>query len=303
MRWFGWLRKKPQEAEMMAGAATGFIAGRVRVRGVPYNLPRDLEEMNRLDFQHFIFRAALRGNYVAPIERPARILDVGTGTGRWARELAQEFPGAEVIGLDVNQPPADEAAEARRTHDLRPPNYRFVAGNVLEGLPFHDGQFDFVHMRLLVSGIPHEKWPFVVQELVRVTRPGGWVESVEAILPVDGGPVAEQLMEWIRAISRRRGVEIADATRVGELLRAAGLARVQSHLVPIPCGDYGGRIGKMMAADYFSGVKAVGGVIAAQGLASKEEFEQTLAQAMQDIASPRYRCVFPVYLAYGQRVR
>lgn len=303
MRWFGWLRKKPQEAGMMEGAATGFIAGRVRVRGVPYNLPRDLEEMNRLDFQHFIFRAVLKGNYVAPIERPSRILDVGTGTGRWARELAQEFPRAEVIGLDVNPPPADEAAEARRAHDPRPPNYRFVAGNVLEGLPFRDGQFDFVHMRLLVSGIPHEKWPFVVRELVRVTRPGGWVESVEAILPVEGGPVAEQLMEWIRAISRRRGVEIADAARVGELLQASGLAKVQTHLVPIPCGDYGGRIGKMMAADYFSGVKAVGGVIAAQGLASKEEFEQTLAQAMQDITSPRYRCVFPVYLAYGQRVR
>jgi hypothetical protein len=44
----------------------------------------------------------------------------------------------------------------------------------------------------------------------------------------------------------------------------------------------------MMAAGYFSGVKAVGGVIAAQGLASLEQFEQTLAQARQDIASPNY---------------
>jgi hypothetical protein len=82
-------------------------------------------------------------------------------------------------------------------------------------------------MRLLISGIPHDWWLFVVSELVRVTRPGGWVESVEAVLRVQGGPVAEQLMDWIRAISRRRGVEIADATRVGEWLREAGLAGVQ----------------------------------------------------------------------------
>jgi SAM-dependent methyltransferase len=220
----------------------------------------------------------------------------------WARELAQEFPRAQVIGLDVKEPPVDEAAQARGEADQRPPNYRFVAGNVLEGLPFPDAQFDFVHMRLLVSAIPQDRWPFVVQELARVTRPGGWVESVEALLPRDGGPVAEQLMGWIRAISRRRGVEIAAATHVGEWLQAAGLAKVQTHEVLIPCGDYGGRIGKMMATDYFSGVKAVGGVIASQGLASPEVFELTLHQAMEDIASAQYRCVFPVYLAYGQRL-
>jgi ubiquinone/menaquinone biosynthesis C-methylase UbiE len=303
MRWFGWLRRKPQEDEAAAGegVATGFIAGRVRVRGVPYNLPRDLEEMNRLDFQHFLFRAALKGNYVTPIGKPASILDVGTGTGRWAREMAQEFPRAKVVGLDVNPPPVDESVAARRTPEVLPPNYRFVAGNLLEGLPFADGQFDFVHMRLLVSGIPHEKWLAAVQELALVTRRGGWVESVEALLPVEGGAVAEQLMDWIRAISLRRGVEIADAAHVGELMQTAGLVKLRTGIVQIPCGDYGGRIGKMMAANYFSGVKAVGGIIAAQGLASQAQFEQTLTQAMQDIDSPRYRCVFPVYIACGQR--
>lgn len=304
MGWFDMLFRGRGSAVSVVDVAspTGVVAGRVRVRGVPYNLPRDLEEMNRLDFQHYMFRNALRGNYAAPVNAPASILDVGTGTGRWAREMAQLFPQANVVGLDVNPPPIDSAVAAGSASDLRPPNYSFTAGNVLEGLPFPDASFDFVHMRLLVSAIPHDRWPYVVGELVRVTRPGGWVESVEAILPTDGGPVAEQLMDWIRAISLRRGVEIADATRVGELLRAAGVADVATQLVQIPCGDYGGRVGKMMSADYFSGVKAVGGVIAAQGLATQEQFDQTLDHAMRDIASPRYRCVFPVYIAYGRRI-
>jgi len=59
--------------------------------------------------------------------------------------------------------------------DLRPPNYAFVAGNILEGLPFADGGFDFVHMRLVFFAIPADRWPFVIGELVRVTRLGaGW---------------------------------------------------------------------------------------------------------------------------------
>lgn len=304
MRWFGWLRKQPTlpaREKGRVGAAADVVAGRLRVRGVPYNLPRDVEEMSRLDFQHYLFRAALQGNYLAPLHQPRSILDVGTGTGRWAREMAVEFPQANVVGLDIKPPPVDEAAEARAGMDLRPPNYTFVAGNVLEGLPFADASFDVVHMRMLISAIPHDRWPFVTQELVRVTRPGGWVESVEALLPTQGGPVAEQLMDWIRAISLRRGVDIRDATQVGNWLQAAGIPQVTLRECLIPCGDYGGRLGKMMATDYFAGVKAVGGVMVAQGLTTQTTFEQTVTRARQDIASSQYRCIFPVYVAFGQR--
>lgn len=64
----------------------------------------------------------LHGNYAAPIGSPSSILDVGTGTGRWAREMAITFPNANVVGVDVNLSP-DDGASSRRTDDLRPPNH------------------------------------------------------------------------------------------------------------------------------------------------------------------------------------
>lgn len=289
----------PGNARGGADAPVGMIAGRLRARGVPYNLPRDLEEMNRLDFQHYLFRSALKGNFAAPVTQPRSILDVGTGTGRWAREMAMMFPQAHVVGLDINQPPADTSPAAMP--EPLPVNYQFHAGNVLEGLAIPDQSFDFVHMRLLVSAIPHDRWPLVIRELARVTALGGWVESVEPMLPAEGGPVAERLMDWIRAISARRGVEIADASRVGEVMRAIGLANVSTRTIQIPCGAWGGRVGKMMVTDYFAGVRAVRGVIVAQGLASEAAFDETLAQALRDIDSSRYRCYMPVYVAIGQR--
>jgi hypothetical protein len=39
-------------------AMTRTVGGRTHVRGIPYVLPRDLEEMNRLDFQHYVLRQA-----------------------------------------------------------------------------------------------------------------------------------------------------------------------------------------------------------------------------------------------------
>jgi ubiquinone/menaquinone biosynthesis C-methylase UbiE len=306
MRWFGWLRREGRPAGDgeggKIGSPVGVVFGRERVRGVPYNLPRDLEEMNRLDFQHYLFRFALQGNFAAPIHDPRSILDVGTGTGRWAREMAQMFPHARVIGLDVTSPPADVAAAEGRTPEPLPPNYMFQSGNVLEGLMIPDGSIDFTHMRMLVSAIPHDRWPFVVSELARVTSPGGWVESVEAILPMNGSPVAEQLMDWIRAISARRGVEIQDAMSVADLMRGVGLSNVGRREARIPCGAYGGRVGKLMVTDYFAGVRAIRGVVVAQGLATEEQFDWTLDQALRDLDSPRYQCYMPVYIATGQRM-
>src|SRR5579883_2951423 len=201
MRWFGWFRKKKTAADEQSMMAT--IGGRTFTRGIPYALPRDLEEMNRLDFQHFLLRQAFKGNYAAPIGNPGSILDVGAGTGRWAREMALLFPQAQVVGIDVNVPPVDEAASGGAASEPLPPNYRFVAGNVLEGLPFPDASFDFVHMRLLVAGIPHDRWPGVIKELARVTQPGGWVESVESPSLQRGGPATERIIQWIRDLSAR----------------------------------------------------------------------------------------------------
>lgn len=306
MNILGWFRRT-RAANVRQGesetnpALVDMHGGRLRARGIPYQLPRDLEEMNRLDFQHYIVRQALKGNYAAPLHNPTSILDVGAGTGRWAREVAQVFPDANVVGLDITPPPADEAAAMGAGPDLRPENYSFVSGNALEGLPFADATFDFTHMRFLATAIPHDRWPFVVGELARVTRPGGWVESVEASVPEQGGPAMDELMTWFKALFSYRGVQFGDGATVADLLRTVGLANIQTQTVQIPYGSYGGRIGKMAASDVFTALKGVSGLFISRRLATAEQFEQTLAQATADVAAPQTRCVVTIYIAYGQR--
>ena len=40
--------------------------------------------------------------HLAPLENPRRILDIGTGTGIWAIQMADDYPDCTVIGTDLS---------------------------------------------------------------------------------------------------------------------------------------------------------------------------------------------------------
>ncbi|QSS54246.1 TAM domain methyltransferase [Histoplasma capsulatum var. duboisii H88] len=65
-----------------------------------YFLPNDKREQDRMDLLHFIYRCVLsRRLYCAPIApNPRRVLDLGTGTGNWAIEFADQHQKSQVLG-------------------------------------------------------------------------------------------------------------------------------------------------------------------------------------------------------------
>ena len=294
MRWFPILRRK---RAVPAGEKQGrleTLGDRMHLADAPYVLPADDQEINRLDFQHYMLRHSLRGNYAAPITNPQSILDVGSGTGRWAIEMATLYPRANVIGTDIT-PPATESGPGS---DI-PENYAFAPGNILEGLKFPNGSFDFVHMRLLLFAIPEASWPDVVRELARVTRPGGWVELVETGPQQRGGPAMDQLVDWITQASVKRGINPLLGPRVNQFLPMAGLTNAVARAITLPVGAYGGRIGRLAETDVFGVVSGVKGLVTSMGITSPEAYDNAMQRARADLGS--YQCVLPFYLAYAQR--
>ena len=60
-------------------------------------------ELDRLDLQHHVVNLLLNGElHLAPLQDPKHILDIGTGTGLWAIEMADRFPNSQIIGTDLS---------------------------------------------------------------------------------------------------------------------------------------------------------------------------------------------------------
>lgn len=259
--------------------------------GVPYMLPAIEQDINPLDLQHFILRYLLKGNYIAPIAKPAHILDVGCGTGRWVAEMALEFPQAELNGIDLTLPVEDGT--------LFPHNSHFLVGTMLNKLPFEDNFFDFVHQRLFIFAIPRLHWQQLVKELVRVTRRGGWVEIIE-VNPVfqHAGPVTEHLINLVVQTALQPGLDPAISQHTGTLLSTAGLKRVGTSTQLVPLGNWGGQLGTMAIADMLAIVQGMKPSFIAQTQTAPEEFDRLMIQMGEEVEE--YRTTFTFHIAYGQ---
>ena len=262
------------------------------LQGVPYLLPKDRAEQERLEFQHYLLRQVFGGETMVPLGKEVQaILDVGAGTGRWAYEMAQRYPRAKVIGLDVEVPPGQHAL---------PSNYHWVQGNVLQGLPFADASFDLTHQRLLVAAIPAASWQLVVRELIRVTRPGGWLELVEGADQYKRvGPALQQWLMWVQALGQQLGFDGQVIRHLDYLLRQEGLNQVQQQEVRVPVGTWGGRIGTMLGKDMQASLAGLTGPLCQRLELSTESVSRVL------LALPRewdqYRTEYTFYRVCGKR--
>jgi SAM-dependent methyltransferase len=119
------------------------------------------------------------------VDPPARILDVGCGTGRLARRLAREWPESRVVGCDFSRGMLAQA----RAHGGA---LALTQGDA-QRLPFADGCFDAVVSTEAFHWFPEPE--AALAGFQRVLAPGG------RLLVAFVNPPVEALSRLARAVS------------------------------------------------------------------------------------------------------
>ncbi|KAI9655505.1 MAG: hypothetical protein M1821_005298 [Bathelium mastoideum] len=201
--------------------------------------PNDDRQNELVDLAHHMYLITLDGQlHLAPIGDGAKgnvheILDIGTGTGIWAIDMADEYPCARVTGTDLSpiQP------------DFVPPNCSFEIDDVTLEWTFPDDRFDFIHIREMFGCIPD--WDFFLQQAWRCLKPGGWVEIVEhSVWPVADGdnmPVDHFYNTWgrmVEGLGERWGKTFRIWRQSREKVLTAGFTEVVERRFKWPIGGW-----------------------------------------------------------------
>ncbi|KAJ4988140.1 regulator of secondary metabolism (methyltransferase domain-containing protein) [Stagonosporopsis vannaccii] len=207
-------------------------------RGI-YQYPCDEPEKDRMDIYHKLFSVARREMlHQAPVPQhgETRILDLGTGTGIWAIDMAEQLTVIlQVLGLDlVNIQP-----------ERIPPNLRFRVPRDYES-PWSLGEdsWDLIHLRMACGSVT--SWPELYQKVFAHLKPGsGWIEHVEIDMQprCDDGTLDPKgkLVQWYGYLADatwRVSRPIAYDHRTRQNLQAAGFIDIQETVIRVPYNSW-----------------------------------------------------------------
>ncbi|KAG9287042.1 hypothetical protein G9A89_023006 [Geosiphon pyriformis] len=256
-----------------------------------YFFPVDVKESDRAILCHFLLKALWQGNFKAPIEEKLRngemkVLDIGCGPGPWALEMASTYPNSHFTGIDIAPDCPNE---------IKPKNTKFSQINILEGLPYVNNHFDYVHQRMMSTSFTSKQYDeIVLPELIRVTKSGGVIELMEFDQTcIKIGPIFAQMDEFYKDFLKKVGIDVYQGSRLRKLLENCDELRdIKMGSIEIPFGSSHGKMAKLMAENFYEGFLAARGQISAVMNISHGEYDQLIEPVFKTELNQNQTAIF-----------
>ncbi len=181
---------------------------------------------------------------IAELDKSGVALDVATGTGELAFELAKRVSEGGVVGVDFNAEMLSIAKQKAEQRGIK--NVHFILGDALQ-LCFRDESFDAVLVAFGLRNFAEIEKP--LREFVRVAKRGGKVVVLEFTLPPN------RFLRWLYSLyffhvlpflgglitGRREAyaylpasvAEFPSPEEICRLMEKAGLENVRYHLLTL----------------------------------------------------------------------
>ncbi|KAL7269872.1 hypothetical protein RUND412_007443 [Rhizina undulata] len=272
-----------------------------------YELPNDEQEQDRMDIMHHCCLLALHGELIlAPVGKdwnPQKILDVGTGSGIWAIDMADAYPSAHVIGTDLSpiQP------------QWVPPNVSFEVDDLEEIWTYKENSFDYIHLRNM-AGYVYD-WDKLYEQAYKALKPGGWIEvqDFSDIFSCDDGSLPKDaaivvwLEHWAEAVKKLGREWNNVAPEVAGKLRQLGCVTVDQKLIRLPFGrwtkdPHQKEVGAYWRLQTIQGAEAITMALFTRVLGwSKERVDEFVIKVDKDLKNSSFHTYSKFYCTYGRK--
>ncbi|KAH8664594.1 S-adenosyl-L-methionine-dependent methyltransferase [Xylariales sp. PMI_506] len=285
-----------------------------------YFLPNDAAEQNRLDLQYEMLRILYDGWItLAPLSKaPKYVLDIGTGTGLWAFEFAEQNPSSYVIGADLS---------AIQPTNRVSPNVEFIKTDIEDDWAFrrpsrdhrngqdvsnsdHKISFDYIHLRLMVTCFNDPR--IVMKHAFDNMSSGGWIEFQEAFFEsrqANPGFEGNAMQRWCDKCAEGAltvGRDLRTLLKYKQWLEDIGFVDVTERRLLIPAGEWptDPRLklaGKYCGEDILSGIRGVGYKMLRLAGMTSDEIESLVDQCLVELRDPRNHSYSYSYVIYGRK--
>ena len=263
-------------------------------------------EMARLLQQGRLLTEMMNGLFPAAfdVSEIHDVLDIACGPGGWVLDVARAYPSMHVTGFDIDRTLVDFGRAQAQAYHLDNAHFRVM--DATKTLKFPDASFDFINARLLVGFMLPQKWPRLMQECMRLLRPGGIIRLTECEAAITSSPASERLYGLLTQALFRAGQSFSPDGRVAgitpvlrRLLRDAGCQQIEYTAYAVDF-SHGSETYMSMYEDFQEAFKLIQPFFVRMGVASAEDIEAIYQQALQEMQEPDF-CGIWYYLAVWGR--
>jgi SAM-dependent methyltransferase len=236
------------------------------------------------------------------------ILDIACGPGGWVCDVAFANPDTQVTGIDISNKMIEYARASAWSQKLE--NTSFGVMDVLKPLDFPDNSFDLVNARFLVAFMPKTAWPKLLEECVRVTRPGGIIRLTELDEPATTNSAA--FARWMALTFR--AIQLAGLCMSPDGHNFGVTPLLRRFLLDAGCQDFGQRshcIDFSFGTPTFDSMyrnceiafRQVQPFMVKMKVATPEEIEQSYKDMLTEMRSGDFCALWYYLTAWGQKPR
>jgi SAM-dependent methyltransferase len=209
------------------------------------------------------------------------------------------------MGFDIDVPMIEYANIQARVGKLE--NASFQVMNALDPLDYPDNFFDLVNARYL-SVIQRPAWPKVVQELFRITKPGGFIRLTEI---EDDSVTTSAAFERMMVIFLQAcrlgdigfsptGRSLGIPPRLPYFLRKAGCENIQKY-APIVDWSVGTEAHATVVQDLTIFFRLLQGFMIGVGATTEEEVEQLHRDMESELQAEDFCAFWTFFTVWGQK--